>query len=90
MTYPQRAMIMFFMLMQQRQINAFKAQRRWLVAHPSERCHQLGWETVPDRTTLSRRYKALYPLLQAFVLFVRQDAETLDERFESHGELVLR
>jgi hypothetical protein len=39
---------------------------------------------VPDRTTLSRRYKALYPRLQAFVLFVGQDAETLDERFESH------
>lgn len=83
-TYTQRAMIVFFMLMQQRQINAFKAQRRWLVAHPSERC-QLGWETVPDRTTLSRRYKALYPLLQAFVLFVGQAVETLDERFESHN-----
>lgn len=52
------------------------------MTHPSER-RQLGWESVPDRTTLSRRYKALYPLLQAFVLFVGQDAETLDERFES-------
>jgi hypothetical protein len=80
-TYPQREMIVFFMMMQQRHINTFKAQHRWLMAHPRE-CRHLGWETVPDRTTLSRRYKALYPLLQAFVLFVGQDAETLDERFE--------
>jgi hypothetical protein len=81
-TYKQREMIVFFMLMQQRQITAFKAQRRWLMTHPGE-CGRLGWESVPDRTTLSRRSKALYPLLQAFVLFVGQDAETLDERFES-------
>jgi len=81
-TYTQREMIVFFMLMQQRQINTFKAQRRWLMTHPSE-CRQLGWGTGPDRTTLSRRYKALYPLRQVFVLFVGQDAETLDERFES-------
>jgi hypothetical protein len=81
-TYKQREMIVFFMLMQQRQITAFKAQRLWLMTHPGE-CGRLGWESVPDRTTLSRRSKALYPLLQAFVLFVGQDAETLDERFES-------
>jgi hypothetical protein len=83
-TYKQREMIVFFMVMQQRQISAFKAQRRWLATHPTERC-QLGWSSVPDRTTLSRRYKTLYPLLQAFVLFVGQDAETLDERFESRN-----
>lgn len=82
-TYQQREMIVFFMIMQQRQINAFKAQHRWLKSHPTE-CRQLGWDTVPDRTTLSRRYKGLYSLLQAFVLFVGQDAEPLDERFESH------
>jgi hypothetical protein len=76
-------MIVFFMLMQQRQISTFKAQGRWLGSHPSER-RQLGWDSVPNRTTLSRRYKAMYPLLQAFVRFVGQDAETLDERLESH------
>jgi hypothetical protein len=81
-TYMHREMIVFFMLMQQRQISAFKAQRRWLVAHPADR-QLLGWDTVPNRTTLSRRYKALYPVLQAFVLFVGQDAELLDEQFES-------
>lgn len=80
--YQHREMIVFFILMQQRHINTFKAQRRWLMTHPNER-RLLGWDTVPDRTTLSRRHKALYPLLQAFVLFVGQDAETLDERFES-------
>jgi len=81
-TYTQREMMVFFMLMQQRQIHAFKAQRRWLMAHVTER-RQLGWDRVPDRTTLSRRYKALYAVLQAFVAFVGQDAEALDERFES-------
>lgn len=81
-TYTQREMMVFFMLMQQRQINAFKAQRRWLMSHVTER-RQLGWDTVPDRTTLSRRYKALYAVLQAFVAFVGQDAEALDEQFES-------
>jgi hypothetical protein len=77
-------MIVVFMIMQQRHINTFKAQHRWLVSHPDE-CRQLGWDTVPDRTTLSRRYQAMYPLLQAVVLFVGQDAETLDERFESRA-----
>jgi hypothetical protein len=81
-TYAQREMMVFFMMMQQRQIKAFKAQHRWLVAHPTA-CRQLGWDTIPDRTTLSRRYKALYAVLQAFVSFVGQDAEALDERFAS-------
>ena len=43
----------------------------------------LGLATVPHRTTLSRRYKALYPILQDFVAFLAQYAEDLDPAFDS-------
>lgn len=80
--YEHKTLIVFFAIMQYRRIFKFKAQWRWLKAHPAER-EQLGFERVPDRTTLSRRYKALYPILQAFIAFVGQYAEQLDERFAS-------
>jgi hypothetical protein len=38
---------------------------------------------VPDRTTLSRRYKAFSPVLQDFIAFVGQYAEDLDPQFTS-------
>jgi hypothetical protein len=79
-TYKHKTLIVFFVMMQYRRIFKFKAQWRWLKAHPTER-EQLGFESVPDRTTLSRRYKALYPILQAFIAFVGQYAEQLDGRF---------
>jgi hypothetical protein len=78
--YTHKTLIVFFAMMQYRRIFKFKAQWRWLKAHPTER-GQLGFESVPDRTTLSRRYKALYPILQDFIAFVGQYAEPLDERF---------
>lgn len=37
LTYPPRAMIVFFMLMQQRRITAFKAPRRWLVSRAARK-----------------------------------------------------
>jgi hypothetical protein len=43
----------------------------------------LGFETVPVRTTLSRRYKTLYPVLQAFIAYLGQWAETLSTEFDS-------
>ena len=70
-TYTEEAFIIFFMLMQFRQIHAFKAQWRWLQKHP-DMLAMLGWATVPDRTTISRRYKALYEVVQEFVLFIGQ------------------
>lgn len=80
--YKHKTLIVFFAMMQYRRIFKFKAQWRWLKGHPTAR-EQLGFESVPDRTTLSRRYKALYPILQAFIAFVGQYAEQLDERFGS-------
>ena len=80
--YQHQTLIVFFLLMQQRRIFRFKAMRRWLLRHPEERQH-LGLEDIPDRTTLSRRYKALYPVVQNFMAFLGQYAEALDPRFDS-------
>jgi hypothetical protein len=79
-TYTEEMFIIFFMLMQFRQIYAFKAQWRWLTKHP-EILEMLGWAKVPHRTTISRRYKALYDVVQEFVLFIGQYAPDLDEQF---------
>jgi hypothetical protein len=53
----------------------FKTQRKWLEEHP-EIMGLLEWEQVPHRTTFSRRYKAIYPVLQAFILFVVGQSHT--------------
>jgi hypothetical protein len=78
-TYTNQRMIVLFILFQFRRIWHFKAQHRWLEKHP-EIVKWLGWEQVPHRTTLSRRYKQLYAVVQAFVQFIGQDAGELDER----------
>lgn len=85
-TYTEEMFIIFFMLMQFRRIHAFKAQWRWLTKHPHI-LEMLGWATVPHRTTISRRYKALYDVVQEFVLFIGQYAPDLDEQF-SQAHLV--
>ena len=74
--YLHSALIVFFIIMQQRHIFRFKAQRRWLDQHPELR-PPIGLERLPDRTTLSRRYKALYPVLQDFIAFLGQYAQAL-------------
>src|SRR5215470_13771266 len=80
--YQQKALLVFFVVMQQRRIFRFKAQHRWLQHHPDLRQH-LGLPEVPNRTTLSRRYKDLYPVLQDFIAFLGQYAEDLDPQFTS-------
>jgi hypothetical protein len=52
--YEQKALIVFFLIMQQRRTFRCKAQRRWLLDHPELR-QSFGLHEVPDRTTLSRR-----------------------------------
>jgi hypothetical protein len=44
---------------------------------------QLGFEQIPDRTTLSRRFKCLYPTLQAFIAYLGHWAEALNQDFDS-------
>ena len=80
-TYNHKNMIVFMMLMQSRRISKFKTQWRWLECHPIQR-QQLGFAQVPHRTTLSRRYKALYPVLQDLIAYIGQDAQVFDERFD--------
>jgi hypothetical protein len=80
--YQHKALIVFFVVMQQRRIFRFKAQHRWLQHHPDLR-QDLGLPEVPNRTTLSRRYKSLYPVLQDFLAFLGQYAEDLDPHFTS-------
>jgi Transposase DDE domain len=76
-TYPQRLMIIFFTCMLLRRIVEFKAQQRWLCTHPDAAEH-LGFTSIPHRTTLMRRYKALAPTIEAFVAFIGDWAEPLD------------
>jgi len=80
--YETKTMILFFTIMLVRRIHAFKAQHRWLVQHP-DKAQELGFETIPVRTTLSRRFKQLYPILQAFIAFLGKWAENLNEGFDS-------
>jgi hypothetical protein len=75
-------LIVFFLVMHQRRLCRCKAQRRWLMRHP-ERRKVFGLDVVPHRTTLSRRYKALYDVLQACIAFLGTYAEDLDPRFTS-------
>ena len=80
--YEHKALIVFFFMLQQRRIFRFKAQRRWLQRH-CEMLKVFGLDTVPHRTTLSRRYKALYAVLHDFIAFLGHYAEDLDPRFTS-------
>lgn len=84
--YSNASLIVLFSLFLQRKIMAFKAQRRWLGMHP-EMLKRLEWKQIPDRTTLSRRYRQRYPVVQAFVQFIGQYASQLDEVF-AHKHLV--
>jgi len=83
LVYRHKVLIVFFMIMQCLRIFQFKTQHRWLRQHP-ERRQQIGLEGVPDRTTLSRRYKAVYPTLQAFIACLGQDAPALDPAFNGN------
>lgn len=80
LTYSPDSFIIFFMLMQFRGIYGFKTQRRWLTHHPAM-LEILGWQQSPHRTTIARRYKALYEVIEAFVSFIGQYAADLSEQF---------
>ncbi|NMB89466.1 MAG: transposase [Chloroflexi bacterium] len=80
--YPTKRLILFFTIMMIRRISAFKAQHRWLQQHPQGR-QLLGFETIPDRSTLSRRYPTLYETCQAFIAFLGRWAEALAPEFDS-------
>lgn len=80
--YADQVLIVFFTMMSVRRITTFKAQHRWLLHHLHEAI-LFGFEKISVRTTLSRRYKTLYPILQAFIAFVGRWAESLHPQFDS-------
>jgi hypothetical protein len=80
--YQAKCLILFFTIMIILRITTFKAQHRWLVRHPTQR-RLLGLSKIPDRTTLLRRYRRLYPTLQAFIAFLGHWSESLGPKFDS-------
>ena len=80
--YADRLLIVFFTIMLLRRITAFQAQHRWLETHPEERV-ALEFETIPHRTTLSRRYKALSDVIPTFIHYIGQWSAPLDSPFSS-------
>lgn len=76
-TYAQRLMIIFFTCMLLRRIPEFEAQHRWLTTHRDD-ARQLGFATIPHRTTLMRRYKRIAPTVEAFIAFVGAWAAPVD------------
>lgn len=80
--YATKTLILFFTIMMIRRIHTFKAQSRWLNQH-SDLANQLGFDRLPVRTTLVRRFKQLYPTLQAFIAFLGEWAEGLSKDFDS-------
>jgi hypothetical protein len=80
--YETKSLILFFTIMMIRRVKACQAQWRWLNKHPEE-ARMLGLEEIPVRTTLSRRFKALYPTLQGFIAYLGEWAEALSPRFDS-------
>lgn len=66
-------MIVFFLWMQFKRIYGFKTQWKWLQQHP-EALAVLEWERIPHRTSLSRRYKQLYGVLEEWVVYLGQES----------------
>jgi hypothetical protein len=80
--YEAKVLIVFFTVMLVRRITAFKTHHRWLENHRQEAA-QLGFEQIPHRTTLSRRFKSLYPALQGFIAFLGVWSCALSPEFDS-------
>lgn len=80
--YKDRSLICFFAIMTIKRCFAFKAMHRWLLNHKEE-SSKLGFTTIPKRATLSRRYKALYNVIQRLVPFICQWSSPLGEDFST-------
>lgn len=80
--FKDQTFLIFFLWMQMRHITGFTAQHRWLKNH-SEARKRLNFKRLPHRTTISRRYKALYDTLEDFIAFVGSFAQDLEPDFRS-------
>jgi len=81
-TYSDSQLIIFFTIMMSRRVYDFKTQHRWLMAH-SELANKIGFVSIPDRTTLSRRWKKLYSTLTKLIEYVGKSSSQIDEMFNS-------
>jgi hypothetical protein len=82
--YQHKSMIVFFMWMQFKRIYNFKTQWKWLKQHP-EALSVLEWKRVPHRTSLSRRYKQLYGVVEELVMYLGEGSGALgDELSTAH------
>ncbi len=79
-----RTLIVFFSLMIIKGCTAFKAMSRWLHHHQKE-VNSFAFESIPHRSTLSRRFKSLYEVIQQFVAFVGQWSAPLGDCFQSEA-----
>ena len=68
-TYSDAALIVFYAMMTLKQINTTRGHHRWLYTHPLM-LETLRLRFCPSRSTLSRRYKSLFPLLGEFCEFI--------------------
>ncbi len=78
--YSDASMIVFFAIMTLKGFNEFRAQHRWLLAHPLW-ILKLKLPKLPSRRTISRRYKDVYSKLVSFVTFVGDWATPLGSDF---------
>ena len=75
--YPESSLILFFAIMMLKRIHRFKAQHDFLLEH-QEWVKRLKFESVPSRTTLSRRYKHLTARVEKFVEYLGDFGISLD------------
>ena len=80
--YQHQSLIVFFMWMQFKRIYGFKTQWKWLKQHP-EALAVLEWNQVPHRTSLSRRYKRLYGVVDELVVYLGQESGELGDELKT-------
>ena len=71
------SLVVFFAFMELRGPNRFKAQYLFLLTH-QDQVKQFKLKSVPDRTTLSRRYKQLAPRIEEFITYLGDLGVSLD------------
>ena len=78
--YSDASLIVFFVVMMLKGIHQFRAQHRWLMAHPVWLI-RLRLKKKPSRVTLLRRYKAVSSTIVPFITFVGDWALPLGDAF---------
>ena len=78
--YSDASLIVFFVVMTLKGIHQFRAQHRWLMAHPVWLI-RLRLTKQPSRVTLLRRYKAVSSTIVPFITFIGDWAIPLGDAF---------